>query len=52
MNKLTEKQKELLTRLKICAETDLKIAERALSEDASEEEIKIALYFCKISGIE
>lgn len=52
MNKLTEKQKELLTRLKACAEVDLEAVKRALSEDASEGEIEIALYLCKISGIE
>ena len=52
MNKLSDKQKELLTRLKVCAEAELEAAKRALSEDASEGEIKIALYLCKISGIE
>ena len=49
---LTSKQKDIIERLQRFAETDLNAANRALSDDASEEDIKIALFLARTIGIE
>lgn len=49
---ITEKQKNVLKRLKAFAETDLEAANRALGENASKYDVSIALYLAKTIGIE
>ena len=49
---LTKQQEDVLKRLKVFAETDLEAANRALSKDASEYDVRIALFLAKTNGIE
>lgn len=48
---LTSKQKEVILRLKLLAETDLEAANRALSENATEFDIRVALLLAHDLGI-
>ena len=49
---MDDKVKDILNRLKQFAETDLYAANKALSEDASEKDIRLALFLAKTIGIE
>ena len=49
---MTKKEKDILERLKQFCETGLMAANKALSGNASDGEIKISLYLAKQLGIE
>jgi hypothetical protein len=49
---MDDKVKDILNRLKQFAETDLYAANKALSEEASESDIRLALFLAKTIGIE
>lgn len=49
---MDDKVKDILNRLKRFAETDLYAANKALSEDASEDDIRVALFLARTIGIE
>jgi hypothetical protein len=49
---MDDKVKDILNRLKQFAETDLYAANKALSEDASEDDIRVALFLARTIGIE
>ena len=49
---MDDKVRDILERLKQFAETDLYAANKALSNDATENDIKIALFLARTIGIE
>ena len=49
---MNDKVRDILNRLKQFAETDLYAANKALSKDASEDDIRIALFLARTIGIE
>ena len=49
---MNDKVRDILNRLKQCAETDLYVANKALSKDATENDIELALFLAKTIGIE
>lgn len=49
---LTKEERQVIERLKHWAETDLESAKRALSSEATETDVKIALYSAHTLGIE
>ncbi len=49
--KMTKEEKDILERLKQFAETDLMAANKALSADATDYDIRIALYMAHTLGI-
>jgi hypothetical protein len=49
---MNDKVRDIINRLKQFAETDLYAANKALSKDATENDIKLALFLAKTIGIE
>lgn len=49
---MNDNVRDILERLKQFAETDLYAANKALSKDATENDIKIALFLARTIGIE